>query len=130
MSSYRALLTVFLCIALVVMRIGSAHLHLCLDGQAPPASIQFGDDPIESGSGHAETGPAHQDYDYELAGGTFAKLPKLDLSLIALLFAFPLWLLTRRRVRASAPTEALPTQLSPFQHLRPPPCGPPLNSVV
>lgn len=130
MPSCRALLTIFLCIALVVMRIGSAHLHVCMDGQAPPASIHFGDDAIESEPSFAETGPTHADFDYDLGGGALTKLPKLDLSLIALLFAFPLWLLTRRHLRTAPRPPVLSIHLSPPHYLRPPPCGPPLNFVV
>ncbi len=130
MSTYRTLLTVILCIALLVMRMGSAHLHFCLDGQEPPASIEFqyGEDLIEPGN--AQAGPAHQDYDIDLGGGALGKLPKLDSTLVALLFAFALWLLPRRRPQAAAwqPTHRRP--YSPPHHLRPPPCGPPLSSVV
>jgi hypothetical protein len=132
MPPYRTLLTAFLCIAILVMRIGSAHLHLCMDGQEPPASIQFGDSSIASGStsGYLETGPALLDYDYDLAGGTLSKLAKFDFALVALLFAFPLLLLMRRRVRTSLSTRMLSAHLFLPRSLRPPPCGPPPSFVI
>jgi len=126
----RALLTLLLCITLVVMRIGSAHLHLCMDGQAPAASIHFDDDAVSPAATHAEVGQAHQDYDVELGSNALGKLPKIDFTLLALLLTFALWLLPRRRPQSIAWQPALRTPYSPPHYLRPPPCGPPLNSLA
>ncbi|ROH89696.1 hypothetical protein ED208_11275 [Stagnimonas aquatica] len=128
MFSSRAFLTLCLCIAMLVVRVGSAHLHMCLDGQSPQTSILFGDDRIDALG--LQAGPAHQDYDIDLGTNSVGKLPKLDNTFLALLFLAALGFLSLRRqpdfMRAASPRTSL---LSP-PHLRPPPCGPPLHSVA
>lgn len=128
MTVYRTLLIVLLCIASLAVRMSSAHLHLCLDGQSPPSSIAFADDLIEAPA--LEAGPVHQDYDIDLGTNSIGKLPKIDFTFVALLFALSLGLLSLRRQPAFARATAQRTRLLQPPHLRPPPCGPPLNFVV
>lgn len=127
MTQYRLLITFFLCIALLAVRFGGAHLHLCLDGQEAVSAVHIGDDSLDHNQ--AESGPVHQDYDVDLISNPVGKFAKTDFSLLALFFVVTLLLLTGRRV------EPLPRQpvLRGFNQparLRPPPCGPPLISVA
>lgn len=127
MTSYRLLLTLFLCIAILVVRVGGAHLHLCLDGQEQTSALHVGSDNLVHDQ--IESGPAHQDYDVDLISNPLGKLAKVDFSLIALLLAVTLLLLSGRR---NEPVPRLPVLLSFHSpaRLRPPTCGPPLISVA
>lgn len=90
----RACITL-LCITVLVMRLGGAHLHLCLDGSEPPVSVHLTDDARVNGS-HTGVGQAHHDQDVSLSGEVLAK--KLDAALqlpallaaLVLLFVVPL----------------------------------------
>jgi hypothetical protein len=128
MVSTRTVLILLLCIASLAMRVGSAHLHMCLDGQEPRASIAYGDDPIQPPS--VEVGLAHQDYDIDLESNSIGKLQKIDFNFVALLFLLSLSLLSLRRQPSFVRAPAQLARLLQPSHLRPPPCGPPLNFVV
>lgn len=127
MTSYRLLLTLFLCIALLAVRVGGAHLHLCLDGQEPASAVHVGGDSLAHDQ--AESGPAHQDYDVDLISNPLGKFAKIDFSPIALLLAVTLLLLTGRRIEPVPRPLVLQGFHSPAR-LRPPSCGPPLISVA
>jgi len=75
-----------LCITILVMRVGGAHLHLCLDGSEPPVSVHLTDDAGLDAS-HVGAGKTHHDQDVSLSGEVLAK--KLDgaLQLPVLLIA-------------------------------------------
>ena len=83
-----------LCIAILVMRVGGAHLHLCFDGSEPPVSVHVS---VDAGidDSHVGVGKAHYDQDVSLSGELLAKkvdgalqLPML-LAVAVLLFLVP-----------------------------------------
>jgi hypothetical protein len=88
-----------LCITVLVLRVGGAHLHLCLDGSEPPVSVHLTDD-AGLNDPHAGVGQAHHDQDVSLSGEVLAK--KLDAALqlpvllaaLVVLFVVPLVLVT------------------------------------
>ena len=88
------LMTAVLCIALLIVRVGGAHLHLCFDGSEPPVSYHA----FEDGSAHELPGVdvTHQDADIALAGDLLSKFGKdlIDLPLL-LSIAVMLWLVPR-----------------------------------
>jgi hypothetical protein len=112
------------CVALIVLRVGGAHLHLCFDGSEPPVSYHVGDSSIHHSGGHDDEG-AHSDRDVAIGEDLTVKKPfgDLDLALalaaISLLFLFP-------RPRQESP-RAPRTPPSTFRgwRLRPPLRGPP-----
>ncbi|MGH7292026.1 MAG: hypothetical protein ACREJT_12490 [Myxococcota bacterium] len=125
----RTILLTLLCVAVFVVRAGGAHLHLCFDGQEPPASLHVLDIDIhEAGAdANADAGMSlpHEDLDVALAEQTLSKYkPALDLPLF-LLAALALLLLAQPRRRAPVVRTAVARALAPL-FLRPPPRGPPL----
>lgn len=122
------LVTLLVCVALLAARMSNAHLHLCMDGQEPPASVHYGDEAVVEPH-HPEIGVVRHDVDIELGVHFGAKPSKLDLSILALLLPLVFLLLARtlrvflRRNDVSVPPLSL-------RHLRPPPCGPPSYSVA
>ncbi len=136
MKFLRPLLTVFICIALLWARLSGAHLHICLDGQEPPASIET-ELRYSSGSPDGPLVSVHEstnDLEIDLLGGLFGAdtvKGKLSLPLLAMtittfvvLLLVPLESLvlpsTRRR-------DFLPKHPPRFS---PPLCGPPTFSVA
>jgi hypothetical protein len=125
-SPSRTLLLTLVCVALLVARIGGAHLHLCFDGSEPPASLHVLDVGLHSG---VSADSEHHDYDLMLGEQTLAKygdheidLPALLLTALVLLLVVPL---ARRAaiVRSPAPRVRAPSSLHP------PPRGPPRFSI-
>jgi hypothetical protein len=118
-------LIVFACVAMVVLRVGGLHVHMCLDGSEPPMSFHIED----SGVHHLDevaTGDAHEDRDLAIAADLVVKKPfaDLDLSLLAALGVLLLFLLARPR--ELLPFPSLPARLrSARTRLRPPLRGPP-----
>ena len=77
-----------LCIALLLSRMGGAHLHLCLDGSEPPASVHLNDDDVHPrDAGASDT---HHDIDVSLTSVAMGKDSKIELPalLLAMLVAF------------------------------------------
>jgi hypothetical protein len=110
------------CIALMAVRTGGAHLHYCFDGQEPPVSVHVGDAGVH---GEAfDVIAAHEDEDVDLSGNGLAKLPKFDLPLLAVVFSCLLGLLGARRneLGPGYTPRFLPPSASFF---RPPLRGPP-----
>src|SRR5690349_13843461 len=60
LGTYTRTLLILLCIGLVIMRVGGAHLHYCFDGSEPPVTLHVEShgahhsDPGVSASGHAD----------------------------------------------------------------------------
>src|SRR5262245_23407994 len=76
------LLTLF--VAALFLRVAGVHLHLCYDGQEPPASLHVVDAGLHDDH---DTGPAeHRDIDVQLESG-FLKSWKLGVDLPAILDA-------------------------------------------
>lgn len=112
------------CVALLFARLGGAHVHLCLDGSEPPASLHVTD------SGHHadhHDGQAHDDRDVWLVGDALTKSGKWSLDLPLLLAA--LWLVAvlfaRLRITATDPPRRA---ASPPRFCRPLLRGPPLHA--
>lgn len=111
--------------ALLVVRMGDAHLHLCLDGQEPRSAFHVADrGPHHHGSSGAET--EHLDTDVSLTARMLSKIAKMDFDLpLFVVGALLLWALfalsARAPVAISRPT--LATAAPAF--LRPPLRGPP-----
>jgi hypothetical protein len=121
-------LIAFVCVAMVVLRVGGLHIHMCLDGSEPPMSFHVED----SGVHHLDevaTADAHEDRDLAIASDLVIKKPfgDLDLSLLAAFGALLLFLLARpRELLAFAP---LPVRVrSARTRLRPPLRGPPAHA--
>jgi len=114
-----------LCVAMLVLRIGGLHVHMCMDGTEPPLSFHVED----SGIHHLdETSAAeeHADRDVGLVSEVVLKKPfgGLDLGLVAAFFALILLLLTRQHELPAFPS--LPGKVrSAWNRLRPPLRGPP-----
>jgi hypothetical protein len=119
------LLVTLLCVAVVALRVGGLHLHLCMDGTEPPVSFHVAD----SGVHHldeADAGEAHADRDMAIASDVVLKKPfgDVDLALLAAFCALLLFMLARRR--EVSPFPALPARVcSARPRLRPPLRGPP-----
>ena len=137
MSSLRNLrwLIAILCIAVVVLRVGGPHLHLCFDGSEPPVTLHvtdFGDH--HAGSHHADDSHAetlladfaHEDQDVGVGSDLVSK--KLsgdaDVAVLALLCALLLFLIPRQLGTTFA--WLIPVAGPDRSHLRPPLRGPPL----
>ena len=117
-----ALAIAFLCAMLLVMRLGGAHLHLCLDGSEPPISLHVAD----SGEHHPdETAAPHADQDVAIGADVLAKKSGGGFDLAALAFAVAFLLFLTFRAPGIRP-EALTLPLrSARTRLRPPLRGPP-----
>ena len=129
-SRPRAWLLALACLTLLFMQMGGAHLHLCFDGNEPPASVHLtdGDHHADHHGGHHATGEVHSDLDVPLANDVLTKPAKLSLDLPLLLLTL-LWLgvlgTIRQDERPRDPPQTFAT--SPQLHL-PPLRGPPLHT--
>jgi hypothetical protein len=113
-------------LALLVVRIGDIHLHLCFDGQEAPASVHVNDASVHHDGEHEPAGEAHADNDVDPFLGTLVKKADLDaaFALIPLLLVLAL-LAPPLRTSPLRLFTAVPVLTSPFS-LRPPLRGPPL----
>lgn len=123
-SAPHPLATALLCLALLMVRVGGAHLHLCFDGTEPPASYHVLDvDPHHESPG---ADAAHQDADVALTADMYSKPGKsvdhLPLALMTAIFALALI----RRQRTSTSPDYAPALPTARALLRPPLRGPPL----
>lgn len=119
----RHTLLTLLCVALLLVRVGGSHLHLCFDGHEPPASFHlFDEEPHHEKSG---IGSSHQDADIGLLVDMILKSLRWDSNLpLFLLAAVLLWpLLLRPQTFRPALSEPAPSPSVVF--LRPPLRGPP-----
>jgi hypothetical protein len=115
---------VLLCVAVVALRIGGTHLHLCFDGSEPPLSLHLADSG-QHHAGGAATAP-HTDQDVSIGSEALVKKTSAGLDFAALAFAFTLLLFFLPRVRSPLPAFFVPPRLSPARaRLRPPLRGPP-----
>lgn len=112
---------------LITVRSADAHVHLCLDGQEPPAALHVADGGVHHAG--AETQQAHQDQAHQdkdvkySVDGTFKKADANDVWFIATVWS----LVASLPARTAEPpqyAEATPCPSDPF-HLRPPLRGPP-----
>lgn len=87
-TRFHPLLAVLLCLALIMVRVGGAHLHLCFDGTEPPASYHAFDDSVHHEL--PDVSVMHQDADVALSGVMYSKPGKSAGDLYVLLFAIAL----------------------------------------
>jgi hypothetical protein len=111
-------------IALLLVRVGEAHLHLCLDGQQPAAAMHVEDAPTHSGAKVSDDG--HNDVDVDLSVSPWVKKVGVD-ELPTILFASILLALLLPILKStSPPARLLVPSLGPVWGLRPPLRGPPV----
>lgn len=121
-------LLTLLCVMLLVVRVGGAHLHLCFDGGEPPASLHLMDNGVHHGAPGMDA--QHQDADIAVAGEVLVKFAKLGLDLpVLLLAALLVWSLLQAP-RQPAPGYRNPLSPSTASFLRPPLRGPPSHSLA
>ncbi len=117
-----------LAIALLLVRVGDAHLHLCLDGQASTAAMHVGDAPTHDGSDVSIDG--HHDVDVDLSVLPWIRAvaadetPHAAPALIAL-EPLVLALLVPALESIAPPARYFLPALVPVRGLRPPLRGPP-----
>ena len=115
---------VIMCLALVALRVGGVHLHLCLDGSEPPVSYHLAD----SGIHHDEhpAGETHSDRELAAAEDLLLKKPgaSFDTSMLVFALALLLFLVVNSRV-ARLDDEPPRRRPQAFAWLRPPLRGPP-----
>ncbi len=113
-----------LAIALLLVRVGEAHLHLCLDGQQRAVAMHVEDAPTHSGAEVSSSG-GHNDVDVDLSVAPWVKkigvdeMPVIVFASILLALLLPITRSTSRPAQFLVPF--LPTAFS----LRPPLRGPP-----
>jgi hypothetical protein len=115
-------LRTWLCLALLAMlviRLGEMHLHLCFDGQEPAAAVHVGDLPSHDDG-------SHSDQDVELST-TQGLVKKAGVDTLDLLFICLVVLLLLPVLRRITPPRAV-LFFSPAQpaYFLPPVRGPPL----
>jgi len=124
-SRHHPWLLTLLCVTLLMVRVGGAHLHLCFDGKEPPISFHLFDDGLHHGA--AGESATHQDADVAVTVDLFSKQHKWghDLPLMLLVVGL-LWALLQTPRRFIAPFFT-PTVYAAPAFLRPPLHGPPLS---
>ena len=111
-------------VAFLATRLGDAHLHLCLDGQEPPASIHMADGSVHDDAHHVDS--VHNDRDVQVfdtalvkkAGGSGDLLAAVFIATLLLLLLPPAQSFSRRAID-------VPIVLRSSFALRPPLRGPP-----
>ena len=119
---------VLLAIALLLVRVGEAHLHLCLDGLDRAAVMHVDDAPTHDGALTAIDG--HNDLDVDLSSLPWLKSATADDAALAVLglFAFDALLLALLLPALKTPIRRTLLRLpfpDPVFDLRPPLRGPP-----
>ena len=112
-------------IALIGVRTTGAHLHLCLDGSEPYASVRVSDSEVASDRGAHAQG-THQDQDVDAVGtATFAKKHAQDHTAVVVdvVHAVVALVPPPQRVRGDAEPQSLVPRLPDL--FRPPLRGPP-----
>lgn len=117
-----AVLIWLLAIALLPVRMASAHLHMCLDGQEPPVSVHVQDIATHDGS---EDTAGHNDRDVQLSVLSITKASGLDKAPLPLLDACVLAILLPAPRSITPPVSVLIPDPTPAFDLRPPSRGPP-----
>jgi hypothetical protein len=122
------LFVILLCTIFLVIQSTDAHVHLCFDGQEPAVSIHI-ESSTELTQHLTKVGLDHHDLDIDLGVNSITKLPKVDLPILALLFAalFIAFNLLGKPPLAQSRSTRFRYQ-SP-SHFRPPLRGPPALSV-
>jgi hypothetical protein len=119
---------VLVCVALLSTRLTGAHLHLCLDGSEPPASLHFND-----GGHHIDhhVSDQHHDVDVPVMADAMSKSGKTGAGLDLLLVLLAVFIWTWRGLNRTPPIRRDPQRsaASHAPYLRPPLRGPPLHAA-
>lgn len=113
-------------LAVLVTRLGGAHLHLCFDGQEAPTTLHAGE-AVDHDQGH-HLDEQHSDKDVDVLGAALLKKSSGAADMPVLLaVCLVLLLLLLPGARGRWPSAAF-QQFFPYQplRLRPPLRGPPL----
>lgn len=112
-------------LAVVAVRLTDTHLHLCFDGQEPPASVHLADASVHHDDDH-DDGVAHADQDIDPFIGTLVKSDDDPQPLFALIVGtlLTIELLPPDRTVPALDRE-IPIATDPPFYLRPPLRGPP-----
>jgi hypothetical protein len=127
-TNRRTSIVLILCSILLLLRIGGVHLHLCFDGQEPPATLHL----LDGGSEHmlddADPLP-HKDGNLDEASASIVKslLATFDLPLL-LLTVLVAWLRASQPAFPAPQRGDRPLRRSP-SFLLPPLRGPPLTAA-
>ncbi|MFC4312549.1 hypothetical protein ACFPN2_25930 [Steroidobacter flavus] len=113
-----------LAIALLLVRVGEAHLHLCLDGQQQQAvAMHVEDAPTHSGAEASDGG--HNDVDVDLSVAPWVKKIGVDEMPVIVFASILLALLLPITQSTSRPAQFVLPYLASVFSLRPPLRGPP-----
>jgi hypothetical protein len=122
----RALL-LFLCIGIVMMRIGGAHLHYCFDGSEPPVSVHLDGHAGGHHEGATAVSSEHADMDVSIGVDILTKKVPSLLELLGLVAALTVLMHQLPRIRSVAPIFDFSfPPVAQRAYLRPPLRGPPL----
>ncbi len=112
-------------VAVLVVRASDTHLHLCFDGQEPPATVHFADASVHQDDDHHED-QDHADKDVDPFIGALAKSDDGDGDIATFIIGSVLlaWI---PRALDEPPTQwhSPYATAGPPHHLRPPLRGPP-----
>src|SRR6266702_8877725 len=99
---HRHILISLICIAVLVMRVGAAHVHLCLDGSEPAVSLHFADSGVHDldHPNDPGTNPAESDSDVSVPGDALIKSAVADADVPLLAVSLYLILLLVRVTRS------------------------------
>jgi len=125
---HRHILIWLICIAVLVMRVGAAHVHLCLDGSEPAVSLHFADSGVHDldHPNDPGTNPAESDSDVSVPGDALIKSAVADADVPLLAVSLYLILLLVRVTRSVRVDWDPPlVRSSTRTHIRPPLRGPP-----
>lgn len=112
-------------LAVLVVRLGDTHLHLCFDGQEAPASVHFADASVHHDQEH-EDDATHADQDVQPFLGTLVKSDDDSQPLLAMIVGTLLTIeLLPPDPAPPAFNLATPVTGDPPFYLRPPLRGPP-----
>ena len=108
----------------LVVRASDTHLHLCFDGQEPPATVHFADASVHQDEHHE--GQDHADEDVDPFVGAFTKSDDGDVDIASFIIASVLlaWM-PRARDEPPQPSDLPYATAGPPHHVRPPLRGPP-----
>lgn len=114
-----------LLLAVLAVRIGDTHLHLCFDGLEPATSIHFADASVHHDDEHHES-ETHADQDVNPFVGTLVKSDDDSRPVFAYIVGVLLIIQPVLEPSALGPIDPAPlSDTSPPFHLRPPLRGPP-----
>lgn len=128
-AKLRLVILPLVCAALLFGRVAGAHLHMCLDGQEPSASVHHENDAGAHHENDGEEAGTHSDVDLSLIGELLIKAGKTGFDLpVAVLSGLLILILLPPALRLAVEKRAVPVHRPSLFPLRPPLRGPPLAS--